>query len=239
MPIITKISSQKSKKRVNLYLDGKFFCGLDLSVALKHSLKVGQEFSEEKIAALVNQSLKEELFQKALNFISYRPRSEKEVRDYLLRASQRRKTKLKPAFAGGLSTPVYPEYNRRARDDKGLVALINQSIKRLKKNNFLNDHDFAKWWVGQRLEFRPKGKIALKAELFKKGIDKNIIDEVLKEVSSKSELEAAKKVFEKAMKQLRSVKPEKRRQRLISRLSSRGFSWEIIKQVIDENNLWR
>lgn len=209
MPIITKITPQKSKKRVNLYLDDKFFCGLDLSVALKHSLKVGQELSEEKVAALVNQSRSEELFQKAANFISYRPRSEKEVRDYLFRKNT-------------------PEVSRSTPRGWG-----EKEIKRLKKSGFLNDYDFAKWWINQRLQFRPKGKIALRSELIKKGINKKIIDEALKEVSFESELKAAKKAYEKAIKQLRSVEPKKRKQRLIGRLSSRGFSWEVIKKTME------
>ena len=137
---ITKISPQKSKKRINLYIDGWFFSGLDLSVALKHSLKVGQEITKKRLTTLVNQSEKESFFQKATNFISYRPRSEKEVRDYLKR-KQKTKKKLK-----------------KVQNEK----ITNQIIKRLKKNKFLDDREFAKWWVGQRLEFRPKGKIALK-----------------------------------------------------------------------------
>jgi len=219
MSTVTRLSPQKSKKRVNLYLDGKFFCGLDLSVVLRHSLKAGQELSEEKLATLVNQSEKESLFQKAANFISYRPRSEKEVRDYLSRKITSR-----------VESPT-------PQGCKQKVTLINQSIKRLKKSGLLNDFDFAKWWVGQRLEFRPKGRFALKAELFKKGIDRKIIDEILKNISSKEEVKAAKKIYEKAKRQLKSIEPKKKKERLIRRLSSRGFSWNIIKMLVDENGL--
>lgn len=214
MVTISRISSQKSGKRVNLYLDGQFFCGLDLSVALKHNLKVGQKLSEDKLTTLVNQSTTETFFQKALNFISYRPRSEKEVRDYLKR-----------------------KHKKKAQDDAKGAALIDQSIKKLKKRGFLDDHDFAKWWIKQRLDFRPKGKIALKSELFKKGVDRKIIDDILKEISVKDELKAARRIYEKALKQLKSVEPKKRKQRLISRLSSRGFFWEVIKTLIDEKGI--
>jgi len=215
MPTITKISSQKSKKRVNLYLDGKFFCGLELSVVLKHGLKVGQGLSEEKLATLVNQSEKETLFQKAANFISYRPRSEKEVRDHL-------KKKVKRITSESASWRT-----------RGWESII----KRLKKSGLLNDHVFAKWWINQRLEFRPKGKFALRAELIKKGIDRKIIEEALKEVSFEEEVKAAKKIYEKAKKQLKSIEPKKKKERLIRRLSSRGFPWEIIKMVVDEKKV--
>ncbi|MFC1727565.1 hypothetical protein ACFL0Y_03510 [Patescibacteria group bacterium] len=43
MPQVTKITSQKSQKRVNIYLDGKFTFGLDMDNFIKAGLKVGQD----------------------------------------------------------------------------------------------------------------------------------------------------------------------------------------------------
>lgn len=203
---------QKSGKRVNLFLDNKFFCGLDLAAALASHLKAGQELSQKKISSLINQSLYEELYQKTLNYISCRPRSKKEITDYLKKKLSKSKNVSKKISA----------------------SLIDKITAKLIKNNFINDSTFAKWWIKQRLEFRPKGKIALKSELVQKGILREIIDEALSCLQSENELSAAKKIYLKAAKQLKSIDPRKRKQRLISRLSSRGFSWEIIKTVLDD-----
>jgi regulatory protein len=72
---------QKNPQRVNLYLDGEFAFGLAVVVAAW--LRVGQELGEEKIASLKSQDEVEVAYQKALHFLSFRPRSSAEVRQNL------------------------------------------------------------------------------------------------------------------------------------------------------------
>jgi len=79
---ITNIEPQKKDpKRVNIYLDGEF--GFGLSGILAAWLKTGQELSDEKIDDLIHEDQLETATQKALHFISYRPRSTSEVRKNL------------------------------------------------------------------------------------------------------------------------------------------------------------
>jgi len=72
---------QKNPQRVNLYLDGEFAFGLAAVVAAW--LRVGQELGEEKIASLKSQDEHEVTYQKALHFLSFRPRSSAEIRQNL------------------------------------------------------------------------------------------------------------------------------------------------------------
>lgn len=72
---------QKNPQRVNIYLDGKFAFGLAAVVAAW--LKLGQELDEEKIASLKTEDDREAIYQKALHFLSFRPRSSAEVRQHL------------------------------------------------------------------------------------------------------------------------------------------------------------
>lgn len=82
MSRITAIEpQQKDPQRVNIYLDGEFAFGL--ARITTGWLKVGQELSEEKIAALQVEDANEIAYQKALHFLSYRPRSSAEVRQNL------------------------------------------------------------------------------------------------------------------------------------------------------------
>lgn len=74
---------QRNPQRVNLYLDGEFACGLSRIVAAWLSL--GQEISADKLASLRAQDDAEVVYQKALHFLSFRPRSCAEVRTNLLR----------------------------------------------------------------------------------------------------------------------------------------------------------
>ena len=82
MKKITAIEAQKNNpKRVNLYLDGEFAFGLDRFVAAW--LTVGQLLEEEKIAKLQTEDCQEKAYQQAMLFLSYRARSENEVRKNL------------------------------------------------------------------------------------------------------------------------------------------------------------
>lgn len=82
---ITRIKAQKNKKRVNIYLDGKFAFGLDADNFLKAALKVGQKLTEKQIDDLVFKNEFQKLLDRTLRLISRRPRSEREIRDYLKR----------------------------------------------------------------------------------------------------------------------------------------------------------
>lgn len=85
MPVITAIKPQRNNKRVNIYLDNKFGFGLDLENFLKLGLKVEQELSEEEIENIVKKSEFQKTSDKLLKFASLRPRSKKEITDWLKR----------------------------------------------------------------------------------------------------------------------------------------------------------
>src|SRR3989337_85402 len=85
MPVVTSIKPQKNKKRVNVYLDGKFGFGLDLENFVKLGLKVDQELSEKSAAEIVKKAEFQKTLDKLLNFSTLRPRSEREIRDWLKR----------------------------------------------------------------------------------------------------------------------------------------------------------
>jgi regulatory protein len=79
---ITAIKVQKrNSNRVNIYLDGEFAFGLDRTVAAW--LSVGQHLEERKIVDLQADDTRERAYQQALLFLSYRARSEKEIRQNL------------------------------------------------------------------------------------------------------------------------------------------------------------
>jgi len=75
---ITALKAQKrNSQRINVYLDDEFAFGLSRYAATW--LQIGQELSPEKIKELQDIDAQEVAYQRALNFISYRPRSEAEV----------------------------------------------------------------------------------------------------------------------------------------------------------------
>ncbi|MCH7951251.1 RecX family transcriptional regulator [Patescibacteria group bacterium] len=208
MPRITKLKAQKNRNRVNLYLDGEYATSLDLLTVTKLGLKVGMDISQTELKKLVRTHQYEKLLNRAAHFLSYRPRSEKELRTYLQRKWR-------------------PETNKEKH-----TKTLEKVIGKLKKQGVVNDQEFAEWWVQQRQTFRPKGKILLTQELRQKGIDGKIIEKALTTLDDYTQ---ASNVAEKKRKSLRGLEPNKSRLRLISFLQRRGFTWETIRRVIDES----
>jgi len=193
---------QRNPQRVNVYLDGKFAFGLAAIVAAW--LSVGQELSDEKIASLQAEDEREVTYQKALHFLSYRPRSSAEVHQNLLKRG-------------------IPE------------ALAEETVNRLLKVGLVNDESFARTWVENRNEFRPRGRAALRMELRRKGLADETIQSVLDEQVDEEALAfaAARKYARRLAK---SEWPEFR-QKLSGFLARRGFSYTTLAPVVSE--VWK
>lgn len=75
--------SKHTGKRVNMYLDGKFALSIDTEVAVKEGLRIGEELSPDKIGILIKNISLTRCFNTAYRYLSYRPRSEMEMKKRL------------------------------------------------------------------------------------------------------------------------------------------------------------
>jgi regulatory protein len=83
---ITAIKQQvKRADRYSIYVDGKYSFSLGENEFLKLGLHSGQEITDEELASYKGESDYGKWFDKVLNLLSYRLRSEWELRDYLRR----------------------------------------------------------------------------------------------------------------------------------------------------------
>ena len=81
---ITAITPQiKDKRRCNVYVDGRFCCGMLLETAVKNRLKVGQIITPDKLSLLQLESEKNTALDKALTHLSASRKTEKQIRDFL------------------------------------------------------------------------------------------------------------------------------------------------------------
>ena len=81
---ITAITAQvKDKTRCNIFVDGRFCCGLTVETVVKNRLKVGTIVTAEGLEAMQLESEKERALNKALYFLSATRKTEKEVRVHL------------------------------------------------------------------------------------------------------------------------------------------------------------
>ena len=204
MPKVTNVKGQKNKNRVNVYIDESFSFGIDREIWIQKKYKIGDELKDEDISLIKQEDDRSVVFDKLLHFLSFRPRSKKEVL-----------TKL---------NDLVKRYE---------VSESNQEkiIDKLKKYGYVNDEEFGIWWIGQRKK-RLKGKKLVRQELYEKGLDQKLIDKLLAEetVAGKEE---ARMVIDKNKWRFRgeSFKIKKKMQEMLLR---RGFTWEEVNSVVTE-----
>ena len=91
MSIITSIEPQKrGNKRVNIFLDGKFAFSLTQQLVEEMHLKEGEEISPLQIETYIRRDALNNCLAAAVRLLSYRPRSEAEMRSRLARLSYNR-----------------------------------------------------------------------------------------------------------------------------------------------------
>jgi regulatory protein len=196
---ITALRFQKrNKDRVNVYLDGKFAFGLAALEAAR--LKVGQSLGDEDVARLQRQDEVERAYERALNFLSYRPRSGAEVR-------------------------------RNLGKKKVELEVVETVVERLERSGLLDDREFARYWVENRLQFNPRGARALRQELWEKGVPDPITSQVLEGFDEEA---AARKVAEAGARRLAHLGRSDFRRRLKAYMARRGFSYAVIKPLLSE-----
>jgi regulatory protein len=194
---ITALEPQKrSGSRINVFLDDVFAFGLAVILATK--LSVGVWLSDEEIAALKTADEIERAREKALNYLSYRPRSEAELQHYL------------------------------AENDFSSAA-VAEVLARLSTVGLIDDDAFARYWVQNRVRFRPRGMRVLIQELRQKGIAPRVIEEALEAFDETS---AAAQVLEQQARRLSHLPPDQMRRRLWERMTRRGFSADIIQEIL-------
>jgi regulatory protein len=155
----------------------------------------------------------EKFYKAAIRYLSFRSRSEKEMRDYLKRKTENLKPKI----------------------DEDIAERIVQSLK---GDKFLNDEEFAKMWIRERTLIKPKAVRVIKIELKQKGISDEIIDFVMTndEGLMINDLESAMKLAEKKLRTIHDQSDKfKVKEKLGRYLASKGFDWDTIKAAIDQS----
>lgn len=154
--------------------------------------------------------MQENLHQKLLNdcfrFVSYRPHSEKEIRDFLAKKLKRKRTFVNP-------------------------EVIEKIIARLADFGYINDQKFSEWWIEQRTKNRPKGSRIIKQELLRKGIQKDVLNQ---ELSGRNEKILARKAAKKIIGKIQKLPALEQKKKLFSYLLYRGFDTETALSAIDE-----
>ena len=201
----------KNQNRANVFVDGKYSFSLDISQVVDFKLKVGQKITEEQLLEYKKASELGKLYQRTLEWVLIRPRSERETRDYL-------RKKLKSSSSEGSSQGACPSLTSSEESFK----LLNDIISRLQSKGYLDDTKFAEYYVENRFVKKGISQKRLRMELIKKGIAKDIIDTV---IDSRNDEEEIHKIIAKKRSKYDDDK-------LIRYLCRQGFSYQLAQSLV-------
>ncbi|MDR3297969.1 MAG: RecX family transcriptional regulator [Candidatus Nomurabacteria bacterium] len=219
--VVSKITEAvKDKNRVNVFINDKFYCSLDISQLAELSLKVGQVISVEEWERLKKASDFGKLYVRALEYVMMRQRSVKEMRDYLKRKTFDRRVRVK--------NPKNGEYQTKLKEgfDEALVELV---MERLISRGYVDDRRFTEVWVENRNVGKGISRRKLVVELRQKGIDQKMIEDVLGGTARNDADEMRKIIVKKRGK----YDDNKLKQYLMRQ----GFSYDNIQEVLSSESL--
>lgn len=204
---ITKMDIQThDEDRMSIFLDGTFAFGLHQDIVVKHGLSTGQTLSVEEQRTLIDTDRIVRAKQRALDYLAYKPRTTEEVR-------------------------------RKLRKKEIPRAIIDTVIDQLTERGYLDDDEYARMYVQRRFSHKGYGPVRLQAELQKRGIDRPLAETAVEELfAEEDQLDAARRQAEARWPRItrRKDDPRKRRDSLYRYLKRRGFTYDVIREVIDE-----
>lgn len=201
---ITDIQIQEKRKdRVSVFIDGEFAFGLHQDVLLKSGIAKGDALSDEEIAEIRDMESRRAAKEKAMRLLAHRARSQKELRERLLRSG----------FEEAHIDWTLAELHRLNLLDDGEFAKMFARDRMLTKP------------VGEfllRQELRQKG-------IQEADIEK-AVQEAYAETS---EYDYARQLAVKQKAKQLKLDPEKAQKRVADFLMRRGFHWDITKDIME------
>jgi regulatory protein len=129
------------------------------------------------------------------------------------------------------------EIRKKLKEKKISEKSTDKIISILKDLKFLNDDQYAKMYLEEKLANNPKGKRVIAMKLAEKGISKEVINNVIdSKYSEDTEIKKAKELLSKYLKKVRAKSESDKRQKCYRYLLSRGFDYEIVKSACKIEN---
>ena len=232
---ITEIrQAVKNENRVNIYVNGKYKFSLDVAQVVELGIKIGRVITAEELAEYKKASEYGKAYQRALEWVLVRPRSVRELREYLRRrrklseAKERKdgwqkEKEIADMIARGEDEVAARMKKKMARSGKREKYDFDELIvQRLCEKGYVDDERFAEYYVENRFVKKGISKKRLRMELVKKGIEQNIIDVVLDGRDDTEEI----------LKMIAKKRAKYDNEKLTQYLCRQGFDYQLVRNLV-------
>lgn len=114
-------------------------------------------------------------------------------------------------------------------------VIIDKIIYHLNELGLINDEEFAKQLITEKIKNKPAGKRLLQQKLFEKGISKQVSETAIeKYLTDEDEKKMALKIYIKLKPKLKGLEKQKAKQKIYETLARKGFEYDIINEIIRE-----
>jgi len=110
---------------------------------------------------------------------------------------------------------------------------VDKVVDHLIKLKFLDDKTFIDYLVRSRTATKVKGVYAIKQELYRFGVDRELVEEYFANTEINEE-ELAEKALTRRWEIIKTLPRQKRFEKATSYLRSRGFSFDISRKIIEK-----
>lgn len=201
---VINISYSKSKEVFEVVFEDETKLLLNYNIFEKYKVSVDMDFSETEIQEMKYFSDIERAKSRAINYISGKLKTKYEVR-------------------------------LKLKEKDFTEDIIDEVIDILEKEEYLNDRLYCEVFIEDKKQLNGYGKNKIKSLLIQKGISKSVFEDFLDEFEYEEEFDNALKMGIKKLNLLSNEEDIfKKKQKLINYLAYRGFSFDVINDVLRE-----
>ncbi|WP_243291565.1 recombination regulator RecX [Bacillus sp. FJAT-47783] len=133
----------------------------------------------------------------------------------------------------GFKMRTEQEVRRHLRKKEVGEHIVDDVIKQLTGQNYVNDEEYASLYVRTQIRSNKKGPIVIQKELEEKGVKPSYIKAALKQFTKEMQIDIAYKLAGKFQSKTERLSFIQLKQKIEETLIRRGFSFEIIQTVLE------
>ena len=209
-----KLTAKPGKgEKIHLSLDGEYIATVNADYWFTCGIKSGSEVTPEQLEELLTESARRKMMNKALDLLSLRDYSRRELSDKLV-------------------TKAWEKKEQKDMDLGSLKQQASDICDRLEELGLLNEERFARSYVDELIRRKHLSKSGLKTALIQKGVQRDIIETVLEEVDV-DPVEQIRELLATKFKN-RDLSDEKQKTRTVNALLRLGYRYNEIHAAMGE-----